>query len=35
MGIGIVLELFFRSSKIVLGLPNGFYDCTRTFIDEF
>ena len=23
------------SSKIVLGLPNGYWDCTRTFLDEF
>ena len=35
MGIGIALELFLMSSKIVLGLPNRYWDCTRTFLDEF
>ena len=35
MGIGIVLGLFLMCSKIVLGLPNGYWDCTWTFLDEF
>ena len=32
MGIGIVLGLFLMSSKIVLGLSNGYWDSTRTFL---
>ena len=29
MGIVIVLGLFLMRSKIVLGHPNGYLDCTR------
>ena len=35
MGIGIALGIFLMSSKIVLGLFNGYWDCTRTSLDDF
>ena len=35
MGVGIALGLFLMSSKIVLGLSNGYWDCIRNFLDEF